>query len=174
MKKTALCASALSLVFCGSLLVGTSSVVSAQEPTLSKEAFAHSKKLYFQRCAGCHGVLRKGATGKNLEPENMKKLGQKRLEKIIAIGTEGGMNNFDDLFNKEEIRDLATYIQMPAPPPAEMTLAEMKERWKVLIKPEDYPSKPQNNRNCENFFMVILPDAGKVGIIDGHKKEVVA
>ena len=174
MKKTALCASALSLVFCGSLLVGTSSVVSAQEPTLSKEAFAHSKKLYFQRCAGCHGVLRKGATGKNLEPENMKKLGQKRLEKIIAIGTEGGMNNFDDLFNKEEIRDLATYIQMPAPPPAEMTLAEMKERWKVLIKPEDYPSKPQHNRNWENFFMVILRDAGKVGIIDGDKKEVVA
>jgi mono/diheme cytochrome c family protein len=26
------------------------------------------KKIYFERCAGCHGVLRKGATGKNLEP----------------------------------------------------------------------------------------------------------
>jgi nitrite reductase (NO-forming)/hydroxylamine reductase len=25
-------------------------------------------KIYFERCAGCHGVLRKGATGKNLEP----------------------------------------------------------------------------------------------------------
>ena len=108
------------------LMGGSSSLALAEEPTLSEEAFEHSKKLYFQRCAGCHGVLRKGATGKALEPKDTKKLGQERLEKIIAIGTEGGMNNFDDLFTKEEIRDLATYIQMPAPPPAEMTLAEME------------------------------------------------
>jgi len=174
MKKSALCGAMLSLTFAGALLTGTSTTALAQEPTLSEEAFEHSKKLYFQRCAGCHGVLRKGATGKNLEPKNTRKLGQERLAKIIAIGTEGGMNNFDDLFSKEEIRDLATYIQMPAPPPAEMTLAEMKERWKVMVKPADYPAKPMHSRNWENFFLVILRDAGKVGIIDGDTKEVVA
>jgi nitrite reductase (NO-forming)/hydroxylamine reductase len=32
-----------------------------------------AKKIYFERCAGCHGVLRKGATGKNLEPHWTKK-----------------------------------------------------------------------------------------------------
>jgi len=147
---------------------------SAAEPTLSKENFAESKNLYFQRCAGCHGVLRKGATGKNLEPEATRKLGQKRLEKIIAIGTEGGMNNFDDLFSKEQIKNLATYIQMDVPPPAEMSLAEMKQRWKVFVQPKDYPTKPMHGRNWQNFFMVILRDAGKVGVIDGDKKEVVA
>jgi nitrite reductase (NO-forming)/hydroxylamine reductase len=26
-------------------------------------------KFYFERCAGCHGVLRKGATGKPLTPD---------------------------------------------------------------------------------------------------------
>ncbi len=151
-----------------------STSASAAEPTLSKERFEHAKTLYFQRCAGCHGVLRKGATGKNLEPEETKKLGQKRLEKIITIGTEGGMNNFDDLFSKEEIADLATYIQMDVPPPAEMSLADMKKRWKTLVKPADYPKKPAHNRNWENFFLVILRDAGKVGVIDGDTKEVVA
>ena len=146
----------------------------AEEPTLSEADFEEAKTLYFQRCAGCHGVLRKGATGKSLEPKETQKLGQKRLEKIIAIGTEGGMNNFDDLFSKEQIAKLATYIQMEVPPPAEMTLAEMKERWKVFVKPEDYPDKPMHDRNWQNFFMVILRDAGKVGIIDGDTKEVVA
>ncbi len=43
----------------------------SKEPlrTLTEEQFESSKALYFQRCAGCHGVLRKGATGKSLEPK---------------------------------------------------------------------------------------------------------
>ncbi len=153
---------------------GTVGIAQAEELKLSKEDFEHAKQLYFQRCAGCHGVLRKGATGKNLEPENTIKLGTKRLEKIITLGTEGGMNNFDDLFTPEEIHQLAVYVQLPAPPPAEMNLATMKKRWKTFIKPEDYPKKPAHSRNWENFFLVILRDAGKVGIIDGDTKEVVA
>ena len=146
----------------------------AEEPNLSPEDFERAKQLYFERCAGCHGVLRKGATGKGLEPAATRKLGQKRLEKIITIGTEGGMNNFDDIFTKEEISLLSTYIQMEPPAPPELSLAEMKERHKVFIPPEQYPDKPMHDRNWENFFLVILRDAGKVGIIDGDTKEVVA
>ena len=146
----------------------------AEEPKLSEKAFEHSKTLYFQRCAGCHGVLRKGATGKSLLPKETRKLGQKRLEKIIAIGTEGGMNNFDDIFTKQEIKDIATYIQMEPPVPPEMSLAMMKERTKVYVKPEDYPKKPLHGRNWENFFVVIERDVGKVAIVDGDKHEVVA
>ena len=171
MRKISIVASAMALA--GAAYFSGSASVMAAEPTLSEADFEEAKTLYFQRCAGCHGVLRKGATGKNLEPKATRKLGQKRLEKIIAIGTEGGMNNFDDLFNKDQIAKLATYIQMDVPPPAEMSLAEMKKRWKVFIKPEAYPKKPMHNRNWENFFMVILRDAGKVGVIDGDTKEVV-
>ena len=43
------------------------------------------------------------------------------------------MNNFDDIFSKEEITLLSTYIQMEPPAPPEMSLAEMKERHKVFI-----------------------------------------
>jgi nitrite reductase (NO-forming)/hydroxylamine reductase len=82
---------------------------------LNEAEFEKAKSMYFQRCAGCHGVLRKGATGKSLEPKpdeakkskGTLKLGTKRLEKIISQGTEGGMNNFDDIFTKEEINLLA-------------------------------------------------------------------
>ena len=48
---------------------GISMSVSASEPTLSEADYEKAKLQYFQRCAGCHGTLRKGATGKNLEPK---------------------------------------------------------------------------------------------------------
>ena len=149
---------------------------------LNEAEFEKAKSMYFQRCAGCHGVLRKGATGKSLEPKpdeakkskGTLKLGTKRLEKIISQGTEGGMNNFDDIFTKEEINLLARYIQMEPPIPPEMPLSLMKERTKQHVALKDYPTKPLHGRNWENFFVVIERDVGKVAVIDGDKKEVVA
>ena len=134
---------------------GISMSVSAAEPTLSKADFEKAQLHYFQRCAGCHGVLRKGATGKNLEPENMLKKGQKRLEKIIALGTEGGMNNFDDLFTKKEIANLATFIQMTPPVPPEMSLEQMRGHTKQYVDLKDYPTKPLHGRNWKNFLLLL-------------------
>jgi nitrite reductase (NO-forming)/hydroxylamine reductase len=146
----------------------------AAEPTLSAEDFDKMKLIYFQRCAGCHGTLRKGATGKALTPDKTMKKGQNRLEKIIAFGTEGGMNNFDDVMSKDEIAKMATYIQMEPPIPPEMSITQMKERKKVHVEPKDYPSKPLHGRNWQNFFLVIERDVGKVAVVDGDKHEVVA
>ncbi|WP_350332931.1 cytochrome D1 domain-containing protein [Coralliovum pocilloporae] len=159
------------------LLSGVATGVMAQDaavPELSKEAYESSKTLYFQRCAGCHGVLRKGATGKSLLPEETRKLGQERLERIITLGTEGGMNNFDDVLTEQEIKDMATYIQLEAPKPPEMSLALMKERRKIYVEEKDYPTAPLHDRNWENFFIVIERDAGKVAIVDGDKHEIIA
>lgn len=149
---------------------------------LNKAQFEQANKMYFERCAGCHGVLRKGATGKNLEPHPNKakktkgtlKLGTKRLAKIIRVGTEGGMNNFDDIFNKKEINLLARYIQMTPPVPPERSLAEMKASHKVFVKPENYPTKPMHGRNWQNFFIAIERDKGSIAVIDGDKKKVFA
>ncbi|MCP4414709.1 MAG: nitrite reductase, partial [Gammaproteobacteria bacterium] len=126
-------------------------------------------------------VLRKGATGKSLEPQANKKkktkgtlkLGTKRLQKIISQGTEGGMNNFDDIFSKKEISLLSTYIQMTPPVPPEMSLELMKERTKQYVALKDYPTKPMHGLNWKNFFVVIERDAGKVAIIDGDTKKIV-
>jgi nitrite reductase (NO-forming)/hydroxylamine reductase len=185
MKKPIFSISAVSLAIslaAGVTMMGAATAKDAAEPTLTPEQFEEAKALYFQRCAGCHGALRKGATGKSLEPNgNPKKkekgtlkLGQKRLEKIISYGTEGGMNNFSDIFSKEEISLLATYIQMEPPVPAEMSLELMKERHEVHVDPKDYPAKPLHDRNWENFFLVIERDVGKIAIIDGDTKEVFA
>jgi nitrite reductase (NO-forming)/hydroxylamine reductase len=101
---------------------------------LNDAEFEQAKSMYFQRCAGCHGVLRKGATGPNLEPYPNKelkikgtlKLGTKYLTKIITFGTNGGMNNFNDIFSTQEIDLLARYIQMDTPvPPEAIALIEL-------------------------------------------------
>ncbi|MCP4274697.1 MAG: nitrite reductase [Gammaproteobacteria bacterium] len=172
MKKTKVGLSAIGLTV-GLFASGLAMNVSAAEPTLSEADFEKAKSMYFQRCAGCHGVLRKGATGKSLEPKNTKKAGQAKLEKIIAYGTEGGMNNFDDIFTKKEISILSTYIQMTPPVPPEMSLELMKERTKQYVALKDYPTKPLHGLNWKNFFVVIERDAGKVAIIDGDTKKIV-
>ncbi|MBK9446376.1 MAG: c-type cytochrome [Betaproteobacteria bacterium] len=141
-------------------------------PTLSAEDKAATGKVYFERCAGCHGMLRKGATGKNLEPANTTKLGQARLEKVLAYGTEGGMVNFDDILSKKEISNMATYLQMPAEAPPEWSLADIKGSWKLLIPVDKRPTKQMNNINLNNIFSVTLRDAGEVALIDGDTKKI--
>ncbi len=151
--------------------VGTAAA-GAAEPTLSPEAKAASAKIYFERCAGCHGVLRKGATGKNLEPAATQKLGQTRLEKILTNGTDGGMVNFDDILTKDEIKNMATYIQMQPDAPPEWGMKDMRASWKVIVPPEKRPTKKMNDVNLDNVFSVTLRDTGEVALIDGDTKKI--
>ena len=141
-------------------------------PTLTAEEKAATGKTYFERCAGCHGMLRKGATGKNLEPANTAKLGTARLEKVLSYGTEGGMPNFDDILSKKEISNLAQYLQMPAEAPPEWGMKQMKESWKLHVPVAERPTKKMNNINLENVFSVTLRDSGEVALIDGDTKKI--
>ena len=163
---------AFSVVAVAVAVAGVFNVANAQEPTLSPAAKEASKTIYFERCAGCHGILRKGATGKNLEPLNSRKLGQSRLEKIISYGTEGGMVNFDDILTKEEISNMATYIQQVPDTPPEWGMKDMMNSWKLVIKPEDRPKKPMSKINLKNVFSVTLRDSGEVALIDGDTKKI--
>src|SRR5574341_1297588 len=43
--------------------------INPKAPQMSKAEFDRARQVYFERCAGCHGVLRKGATGKPLTPD---------------------------------------------------------------------------------------------------------
>ena len=157
-----------------------------QAPTMTAAEKETAKKIYFERCAGCHGVLRKGATGKNLEPHWSKTdkegktteggtlaLGQSRLEKIIGYGTDGGMVNFDDILTKEEINLMARYIQNTPDVPPEYSLKDQMDSWKVLVEVKDRPTKQLNKLNLKNVFSVTLRDTGEVALIDGDTKEIV-
>ena len=148
------------------------SAAPAAAATLSAEDKAASGKTYFERCAGCHGMLRKGATGKNLEPANTGKLGTSRLEKIMSYGTEGGMPNFDDILSKKEIANMAAYLQMPAEAPPEWSLADIKGSWKLLIPVDKRPTRQMNDVNLKNVFSVTLRDSGEVALIDGDTKQI--
>ncbi|MGE5475331.1 MAG: cytochrome D1 domain-containing protein, partial [Bacteroidales bacterium] len=156
------------------LPLAVSTAAFADEPALGKDAKDATAKIYFERCAGCHGVLRKGATGKNLEPEATRKLGQARLEKILTNGTDGGMPNFDDILTKDEIKNTATYIQMPPDTPPEWGMKELKTSWKIVVPPEKRPTKQMNKINLQNVFSVTLRDSGEVALIDGDTKKIVS
>jgi nitrite reductase (NO-forming) / hydroxylamine reductase len=131
-------------------------------------------------------VLRKGATGKNLEPHWTKKdkdgnvteggtlkLGQTRLEKIIGYGTDGGMVNFDDILTKDEIALMSKYIQNQPDVPPEFSLKDQLDSWKVIVPVKDRPTKQMNKLNLKNIFSVTLRDTGEVALIDGDTKEIV-
>ena len=154
-------------------------------PSMTAVEKESAKKIYFERCAGCHGVLRKGATGKNLEPHWSKtdkdgkkteggtlSLGQSRLEKIIGYGTDGGMVNFDDILTKEELSLMAKYIQNTPDVPPEYSFKDTMDSWKVMVAVKDRPTKQMNKYNLKNMFSVTLRDTGEVALIDGDTKEI--
>ncbi len=144
-------------------------------PPMTKAEFEQARQLYFDRCAGCHGVLRKGATGKPLLPKDMQKLGTDSLKVFLTYGTAGGMPGFGTAgeMTEKEIDIMARYIKHPAPTPTEWGLKEMKASWKLLVPPEQRPKRKMNNLNLENLFAVTLRDSGEVALIDGDSKKIV-
>ncbi len=145
-------------------------------PALSEAESATATQLYFERCAGCHGVLRKGATGKALTPAETKPKGTDYLKAMITYGSPAGMPNWGSSgdLSDTEIDILARFLQHEPPAPPEFGLAEIRASWKVLVPPEQRPSRPQHPRNVDNFFSVTLRDSGQVAIIDGDTKDIVS
>jgi len=143
-------------------------------PDISEEEFAKAQEIYFQRCAGCHGVLRKGATGLPLTTDITQKKGTDYLKALINFGSPGGMPNWGTSgeLSEKDIDMMARFLQHEPPTPPEWGMKDMKESWVVHVKPEDRPKKPQHNYDVDNMFAVTLRDAGEVAIIDGASKKV--
>lgn len=149
---------------------------SSADVSLSDDDFAWAKQTFFDRCAGCHGTMRKGATGPALTPDLTLQKGTLALSSIIYNGTAKGMPDWgkQGFFTQEETEIMAKYLQNEPPAPPEMSMEQMKATWQVFVEPEDRPTAPQTTRNWENYFSVTLRDAGQVAIIDGDTYEVVA
>ena len=54
-------------------------------PPMTQAEFDLGRKTYFERCAGCHGVLRKGATGKPLTPDITHRQGHRLPEDLHRL-----------------------------------------------------------------------------------------
>jgi len=144
-------------------------------PDISEEEFAQASHIFFQRCAGCHGVLRKGATGSSLTPDITQQRGTAYLKVLIAYGTPGGMPNWQTSgdMTEEEVDMMARFLQHEPPQPPEFGMEKMLASWKVDVPVRDRPKKKQHNYDTDNMMAVTLRDAGQVAIIDGDSKEII-
>ena len=143
-----------------------------------------AKKIYFERCAGCHGVLRKGATGKNLEPHWTKKQGRQRHRRRYAQARPAAPGKDHWLRHRRRHGQLrrypdqgradpdGAYIQnTPDVPPS--TAWDTVDSWKVIVPVDKRLTKQMNKINLKNVFSVTLRDTGEVALIDGDTKEIV-
>lgn len=149
---------------------------------LSEAEMQKASEIYFDKCAGCHGSSRKGATGPHLLPDapegdkapGTKLLGDAGLRAFIENGTPGGMPEWKGIMTDEEISLMVKFLQVDPPAVPAFGMKEIKETWKVIVPVADRPTKPMHKRNIDNYFGVIMRDAGKVAIIDGDTKEELA
>ena len=149
--------------------------INPKAPPMTKAEFERGKQIYFERCAGCHGVLRKGATGKPLTPDITLPRGTDYLKVFIGYGSPAGMPNWGTSgeLNEKEVDLMARYIQQEPPSPPEYGMKEMEATWKVTVPAEKRPKKKMNAYNIDNLFSVTLRDTGEVALIDGDSKKII-
>jgi len=149
--------------------------VNPKAPPMSKAEYDKARQIYFERCAGCHGVLRKGATGKPLTPDITLAKGTEILKVFIKYGSPAGMPNWGTAgeLNDAEVDLMARYIQNTPPTPPEWGMGDMKKSWKVVVAPDKRPKKKENSYNIDNIFATTLRDTGEVALIDGDTKQVI-
>lgn len=139
------------------------------DPVMTQEEYNIANKIYFERCAGCHGVLRKGATGKALTTDITRENGYEYLRDFITYGSPAGMPNWGtsgDL-TEEEVDMMARYILLDPASPPEFGMAQMRDSWKLIVPPDQRPTQKMNDIDIDNLFSVTLRDSGQVALIDG-------
>ncbi len=151
-------------------------VMSPGAPDMTRAEFDRATQVYFERCAGCHGVLRKGATGKPLTPDITQKRGTEFLKVFINYGSPAGMPNWGSSgdLTPQEVDIMARFVQHTPPTPPEFGMKEMKASWKVLVPPADRPTTKMNAYHTGNIFAVTLRDSGEVALIDGDTKQIIS
>ncbi|MCB1429565.1 MAG: c-type cytochrome, partial [Nitratireductor sp.] len=146
------------------------------DPVMTQEEYQTGTKIYFERCAGCHGVLRKGATGKPLTTDITRGLGYDHLHSFITYGSPAGMPNWGTSgeLTEDQVDLMARYLLLTPPAPPEFGMAEMRDTWKVIVPPEQRPTKQMNDIDLDNLMSVTLRDSGEVALIDGNSYEIKA
>ena len=144
-------------------------------PPLTDDERKRSAQIFFERCAGCHGVLRKGATGKPLTPDITRAKGTDYLKALINFGSPAGMPNWGTSgeLTAGEIDMMARFLQHDPPAPPEWGMKEMKESMQVFVPVEKRPKRKMNAINTDNIFAITLRDSGEVALVDGDTKKII-
>ena len=127
--------------------------INPKAPPMTQAEFESAKNIYFQRCAGCHGVLRKGATGKPLTTDKTLVNGTEYLKVFIKYGSAGGMPNWGTSgeLTDDEVDMMARYVQQEPPVPPEWGMKEMMASLKVIVPPDQRPKKKMNNLDIDKI-----------------------
>ena len=144
-------------------------------PDITEPEFKQAQQIYFERCAGCHGVLRKGATGKPLTPDITQKKGTEYLKVFINQGSPAGMPSWGKSgeLTPAQVDLMARYVQHEPPQPPEFGLQEIKATWNVIVPVDQRPTKQLSKYNLKNVFAVTLRDTGEVALVDGDTKQII-
>ncbi len=164
-----------SLLMAGGVLAASPKKPKLQPvPSLTEKEFKEAQFIYFDRCSGCHGALRKGATGANITPAKTRLKTLPKLEKILFEGTDGGMPGWgkDGFMTREQTKLMAKYVQIKPPMPPEWGMKDMKKSWKVHVPVSKRPKSPPKGKNWQNYFGVVERDKGQISIIDGDTKKI--
>ena len=142
---------------------------------LTETQFNQSRDLYFNHCAGCHGLYRKGATGPNIGEARSQSIGTDGLGATMRYGTPGGMPNLGQSGILTRRPRSPSSVVLPATAAAgrrrRCRWPEIQASWNLIVPVAQRPTTPQTARNWENYFGVVLRDAGKIAIFDGDTKK---
>jgi nitrite reductase (NO-forming)/hydroxylamine reductase len=149
--------------------------INPKAPAMTAAEFDKGKQIYFERCAGCHGVLRKGATGKPLTPDITLAKGTEYLKVFIGYGSPAGMPNWGSSgqLSEAEVDLMARYVQQTPPTPPEFGMKEMEATYREIVPVAQRPKKKMNAFDIDNLFSVTLRDSGEVALIDGSSKKII-
>ena len=114
-------------------------------PPMTQAEFDKARQIYFERCAGCHGVLRKGATGKPLTPDITLGKGTDYLKVFIAYGSPAGMPNWGTS------GELTAQQAIQKGDSSPVTLGLLGVSSTCLLKYSSMPSMNTNERTFENW-----------------------
>jgi|SaaInl4_150m_RNA_FD_contig_31_1467043_length_3720_multi_5_in_0_out_0_3 nitrite reductase (NO-forming) / hydroxylamine reductase len=160
----------------GVVWLGMSSAADAAATSeLTEAEYKEATNLYFDRCSGCHGMLRKGATGPDITAAKMLEQSIADLHETIFEGTDTGMPGWGRTgeLNEQETDLLARFLQATEPAPPEWSLSDIRDSHQLITSVDARPATIQHDRDPGNQFGVILRDAGKGAIIDGDTKEMI-
>ncbi len=146
------------------------------DPVVTPNEYQRANTIYFERCAGCHGVLRKGATGKALTTDVTREGGFEYLRDFITYGSPAGMPNWGTSgeMTEEDVDLMARYLLLDPASPPEFGMPEMRASWDLVVPPDQRPTEKMNDIDIDNLFSVTLRDAGQIALIDGASYEIKA
>src|SRR5690606_4794216 len=141
--------------------------------SMTQEDMDQAFDISFNLYSGSHGRTREGATGPAVTADTLSARGAPYIHADPTSDLPGGMPDWgrQGLLDQAEMELMAKYLLNEVPEPPMLSFQEIYDSWNLIVPVDERPTSPQTDRNWENYFGVILRDAGQVAIIDGDTKD---